>query len=361
MISARRGGPETARAAPGDALRDRIARVPRLGEQLLREAVEVLGRVAHIAHVATVGFLVNAARELDRIRRSHALRRGSRPVRRRLRASSALTDHPEGSGDRRRHETRRDPAIQRHPSVLLIEPATRHSARPAQSSLACVSKPPQRFVMSDRTAEQDLMERLWTLLGGEPGDLDAVTLEGSNGLPTLAYDVNAARGRVDRGRHAAAATVEALRAGGRRARSVSIVVTLEQQLKRAASRTPRLVIARRMWTRSPVTRTKPRTVWIRLHTNYRHHREAAVAGPRRARGERRGGREGVATWEGECARNRSRPGGWMRGVHALARRVGAPPAGTRRHRGEAPRDDRPARAGAGSGVVQVHRAPDGVA
>ncbi len=123
--------------------------------------------------------------------------------------------------------------------------------------------------------EHTLLARFWALLGGGAGEPAAVALEGSNLLPATAYDVNALATASIAAATLAVAEVQALRTGAR-ARPVSV----DRGHAGAAFRSERYLAAvggQRADGWDPIAGDyETQDGWIRLHTNYRHHRAAAL-------------------------------------------------------------------------------------
>jgi hypothetical protein len=129
--------------------------------------------------------------------------------------------------------------------------------------------------MSDGQTERNLLARLWALLGGPAGELAAVTFEGVNGLPTRAYDVNALATASIAAATLAVAQLQSVRTGAP-VRGVRV----DRGHAGAAFRSERHLTG--VGWRAPdgwdsIAGDYPtKDGWIRLHTNYRNHREAAL-------------------------------------------------------------------------------------
>jgi hypothetical protein len=152
--------------------------------------------------------------------------------------------------------------------------------------------------MTEDRNERDLLARIWALLGGSAGDLSALSLEGTPQLPTLAYDVNALATASIAAATLAVAQVQAVRTAQPMRR-----VRVDRGHAAAAFRSERYQSAvgwrlPAVW--DPIAGDyETRDGWIRLHTNYRNHREAAL----RALGvaeERDEVARAVARWEGDA-------------------------------------------------------------
>jgi CoA-transferase family III len=177
------------------------------------------------------------------------------------------------------------------------------------------------------TSEQDLLARFWTLVRGEGGgaseteELEAVAFEGSPLLPASAYDVNALATASVAAATLAIARVQAVRTG-----MPLRPVRIDRRHAAAAFRSERYFAAVG-WQMPPLFDPvggdyESKDGWIRLHTNYRSHREGAL----RVLGvgeERDAVARAVATWEGAaletaivnaggCAAFMRSPGEWER-------------------------------------------------
>jgi hypothetical protein len=186
--------------------------------------------------------------------------------------------------------------------------------------------------MGSTASEGELLSRVWALLGGLESSIDAVMLEGASLLPTLGYDVNTLATASTAAATLAVAEVQSVRTGAR-VREVRI----DRGHAGAAFRCERYV--------SPAGWKLPgawdplagdyasKAGWIRLHTNYRHHRDAAlrVLG---VPGDPEAVARAVASWEGDaletaiveaggCAALMRSPGEWA--IHPQGIAVAAEP------------------------------------
>jgi crotonobetainyl-CoA:carnitine CoA-transferase CaiB-like acyl-CoA transferase len=145
--------------------------------------------------------------------------------------------------------------------------------------------------------DADLLQNIWSALDGAPDALERVSLTGPADLLPSVYDVSALATATVAAATAAVADVHAARTGARRP-----AVAVDRAHAAVAFRSERYLV--------PVGWTPPaiwdpiagdyetRDGWIRLHTNYRNHREAAlrVLGTDATRGAV--GRA-VARWDGD--------------------------------------------------------------
>ncbi len=152
--------------------------------------------------------------------------------------------------------------------------------------------------MHDPANERDLVARFWTLLGGGAGVLDALAIDGNALLPAAAYDVNALATASIAVATLAVAELQAARSAGAIRR-----VLVHRGHCGAAFRSERYLAPigwqlPEIW--DPIAGDyETKDGWIRLHTNYRSHRDAAlevlaVPADRDAVGR------AVASWEGEA-------------------------------------------------------------
>jgi CoA-transferase family III len=119
------------------------------------------------------------------------------------------------------------------------------------------------------------LQRIWSMLDGEPDRTRRVRLTGPGGLLPAAFDVDAlATASV------AAATLAVAELGAHRLRTAVPEVVVDRVAAAAAFRSEALV-SPQGWTLPPVWDPiagdyRAAGGWIRLHTNYAHHRAAAL-------------------------------------------------------------------------------------
>jgi crotonobetainyl-CoA:carnitine CoA-transferase CaiB-like acyl-CoA transferase len=123
--------------------------------------------------------------------------------------------------------------------------------------------------------DADLLRNIWSALDGAPDSLERVSLTGPGNLLPSVYDVSALATATVAATTAAVADVHAARTGARRP-----AVSVDRAHAAVAFRSERYLV--------PVDWTPPaiwdpiagdyeaRDAWIRLHTNYRNHRESAL-------------------------------------------------------------------------------------